>query len=937
MGNLFKFIINNAKRLLKLKIIIFVIIILIVVSGAAYVITLHYGTSDDSNPANTPGSVSKKMEESALNPANGSEIKTKASQNGGYALDIDLDVLTDEIIEDLKKHGGNLDVYFSGGHLHDYLKKMIKAEYITQYPDLRTVDKIGTTVPSNEFQGVIKIKRHKSDGTEQLLQYIPLGTEGSTDSNTLNGLIYSANLQIPDAKSKVLNYFSIDTEGNLIIANWSERITKNISGEYDTEYKSNDEEVDYSDTDKQYINSVAGEVSYQYSPYSVNYKSIISKYTMPFDYLWAFMVCGNDEEFINQFTDLALDSSIEIGIYDNLVESENQSIDAYNENGWESNRVVTRTVTNGTPGAETAGQWSQPEVKSTKHHYDVQYIKSYGNKIVTAVTNVDIWYMKYIAEYVYEVHDTGEKKDVTRMPGDEVKDPNDITTGMLYNYGETWKTTNMRYADPTIVGSRTIYKTVIAEQEKTDTAKQNQINQRAYTEFYHTIDYKYTLNGVPKVQEKTDNTLQPGDEGYPNFCTLYLHSENAKRNITGTESWLFEILQSNIDTVNMVDLTKYLIYCATGKNLGVTSMDFEIFKPSDFNTLSESGNDLLKEYIHHFEHATPPPTNTDGTKYIVETVNGNPTVGYGVDLVASGYGPVFTAAGYSITVGSEIDIDFVNSIEDEILNNKISSVKAITSGLNLTEYQINALVSRAYNCGVSGALSTKRNGKDFVEAFNEYWNAETDDQFEEKNSNANFTHKFYTLYMKEPTTSDGSYLSGLEGRRKSEWTLFQTGYYDVLGKWHSGSSSNSIVKKAKEIHEYMEANSYKYCVYGSNSLEECKGSEHGLNTTFEQSKTGHHNSCCATFVSWVLQECGYISDSEHLNGANALQNLLKSKGFTTITNEADLQPGDILCYNRHVEIYAGDNRIYNAGSGNAIRNSSPQSRSRSFDYALRAT
>ena len=54
-----------------------------------------------------------------------------------------------------------------------------------------------------------------------------------------------------------------------------------------------------------------------------------------------------------------------------------------------------------------------------------------------------------------------------------------------------------------------------------------------------------------------------------------------------------------------------------------------------------------------------------------------------------------------------------------------------------------------------------------------------------------------------------------------------------------------------------------------------------------------------------------------------------------ITNEADLQAGDVLCYSSHVEIYAGDNKIYNAGSGNAIRNASPAKRTRAFNYALR--
>ena len=133
----------------------------------------------------------------------------------------------------------------------------------------------------------------------------------------------------------------------------------------------------------------------------------------------------------------------------------------------------------------------------------------------------------------------------------------------------------------------------------------------------------------------------------------------------------------------------------------------------------------------------------------------------------------------------------------------------------------------------------------------------------------------------------------------------------------------------------MEQNKYTYCVFGTNSYEECKGGGHGLNNTFEASKKEYHHSCCATYVSWVLQDAGYLSASEHSNSASGLQSIMKNKGFKVITNKSDLKPGDVLCYSSHVEIYAGNNKIYNAGSGNAIRNSAPSNVYRSFNYALR--
>ena len=91
---------------------------------------------------------------------------------------------------------------------------------------------------------------------------------------------------------------------------------------------------------------------------------------------------------------------------------------------------------------------------------------------------------------------------------------------------------------------------------------------------------------------------------------------------------------------------------------------------------------------------------------------------------------------------------------------------------------------------------------------------------------------------------------------------------------------NKISIKAKEIHDYMRENNYGYCTYDSRCEHE---GECGLNATFESSKNGAHNTCCATYVSWVLQETGYITKKEHVdNNFNAANNL--SKYFSSFSN-----------------------------------------------------
>ncbi len=568
MGRVLDYILNHKKRMLKFVLIIVCIIVIIMFGAFQYLITLDDGIENDADPKNVPSTVKNYLAESALDGYldNARDLKTKPSKSGGYALDVDLDEITDNIIKALNEYDGRLNIYLSKGNMHEYLKKMIKAQYITQYPDLRSADKIGTEVPEGEFQGVIQFNRHKSDGEEQLLEYIPLGEEDSVSQDTLYGLINKANSEkstsedvIKSTRDKLLRYFSVDPQGNLIVVNWSEIITKNAKGEYEVEYPGRSTEVDYLEKDMEYLNDAEQEITYEYFAHSINYKSSMSKYTMPFNYLWAFLVCGRDEEFISDFADLVLDSKIVISIYDNLTEMEETTIDAYNDNRWEQVKNAKRTVIGGHVTAFSEGPWNDPELVSTMHKYEINYTKTYTNSIDISVTDLDIWYMQYLVSYTYEVEDTGEEKETEHL------DP--IDNDPVYVEGE-WRTVNQEEDSEE------------DKQEKTDLIVQNVYTQRTFTNIYRCIMYKYTLNGDPQVKEKTDPKLKEGDEGYPNFCTLYLNSQAAMRNINGVESWLFTIIENNSDTTNMLELTKYMLYCALGTDFGVKSFDFDNLYPT---------------------------------------------------------------------------------------------------------------------------------------------------------------------------------------------------------------------------------------------------------------------------------------------------------------------------------------------------------------------
>lgn len=908
---------------------------------------------------------------------------------------IETETTAQELWDQMIKEGNNIEDYLDSP---EELEKLMNAELITQYP------KIG----NGNIDGIIEFERHQID-----------------DSGKDNGskLRYIDKQTFEDYKNSqdrnILDYFTIDESGNVVVAIINER-TYELSGNDDemTLASLNEEGIDTNpldeesktDQDNTYYKKEIEIISK-----TINYKSIVEKYTMPFQYLWSLLVIGEDKDFVLELADLVYDSEIVFSIYDNINTQEDEIIYTYKkETRTDKYAKISVEDDYDVTGYETERYWlSEDSPEEYKEYYDsnyktdeyevseeeyqVNYNKTYIiNNPLCELTKADVWIVDYSKAFTTTTTDNttsdenedGNLEDTEYIYNEETSKNSNDDSSLLddedaVSFAESVKTYIETYLDriasndnKLTISSRAIipidFKPIVKDEETSsdglnknlvqnditsDDTTEDSTSQDEDRDVVVNVDYVEYRDYDRKVERRLKSTINTVQKNYvagdmvleekidkeinvPNFVSILSDPSHstAKDYITGDYTgWLFLILENNPDTVNMIDLTKRLLNEVLEKDTYKTDFDFSVYSENEFSTVSgTSGSELLIKYIHYWEHSTPPPTNADGTKYIIEDDGyGHPTVGYGVDIYNSGYLSLFQVAGYPTSIGGEVDKEFVDAIEYMILENMISKVTAEVSGLNLTQYQINALISRAFNCGASGALG-ERNGKTFIEAYNDYWNQESDNQFEEKNSNANLNHNLYTQYMQKPNTSSGQVSNGLIRRRKSEWVLFQTGYYDVLDEWHS--DTGTIVETAKMIHEYMEQELYSYCVYGGNRNEECSkfGKSHGLNATFEQSKTGNKNACCATFVSWVLQETGYLSDAEHTDSANGLQDLLKSKGFITINNESELQSGDILCYDHHVEIYAGDNTIYNAGSGNAIRNASPQTRSRLFGYALRA-
>lgn len=218
-------------------------------------------------------------------------------------------------------------------------------------------------------------------------------------------------------------------------------------------------------------------------------------------------------------------------------------------------------------------------------------------------------------------------------------------------------------------------------------------------------------------------------------------------------------------------------------NAGATS------NTEGMNSASSSAWEQFIKYLHAKEGGGTIYKNSNGIDCYQVVSDGSTTgsaVGYGVDIGV--HGAELEALGYETSIGSLIPVEIVDAIEIRIREDYYTQIseKIKSSGINMTQYQLFALTSRAYNCGIAGAITTARGSKNlnFIDSYNEYYNQNSDDKFDEKITQGDYTNKLYTEYMSLPVYSKGQYLVGLENRRKSEWTLFQTGYYDVLGEWY---------------------------------------------------------------------------------------------------------------------------------------------------------
>ncbi len=603
--------------------------------------------------------------------------------------------------------------------------------------------------------------------------------------------------------------------------------------------------------------------------FNKDYKSVISQYTTQMNFFLYLAMVTENPEFVYKVTDLVKDSKIDITIMDNKITT--------TTSGTETKTPVTQAVASdgsltGTPtkGTPTQTTIAAETVTTLSPQPQITYVKT--------------WFCEQTITYTKDTIDNPAQTYTYNRDNEETMADETAEDGTVNNNIKTW------YIDK----SKTM--TTSSHSEKFKETGRSEVQDRTGERG----DGESSFIGLLDVDLKIPNSTR---------------EEKAGQNFVSGAELLCYLLQKDSTLQNLELVIRYILYKYTGDDYGVTQLDFSIFNARELSRIPTSGITAITEYIHYWQRSSAPPTSADGTKYIIyDDGEGNLIVGYGVDIYNGGYAELFEQSGYTINVGEEVDKEFVDALEKQAINDCIALIKAKTAELDLKEYQIQALVSRAYteNCGASEAVDIERGDPplNFVDSYKKYWNEETDNLYKDKNANANFNHSLYVQYMSKPVQSGGRTTSELENRRRSEWILFQTGYNSTNQTWYS--SGGDILKTCEEVMNDLLANNVHYSqsnlVWG-NIVASDNFSRYGC--------------CCATYVSIVLYRSGALTE-EFINQYNynytgtmndtGVNGMMKGAGWIHVS-ESEAEPGDICVYNGHAFIYAGGNEIWDQTSG----------------------
>lgn len=634
-------------------------------------------------------------------------------------------------------------------------------------------------------------------------------------------------------------------------------------------------------TDPEMKEQETNETVYNMTTANIDYQKFVSAYTMPFDYLWALLVIGEDKDFVLQLADLVYNSEIEITVHDNLTVTTDTKTDTYTRK--------TRTDTEGTvtiscvqgetvQNIQEKGNWSDEKSENFTTKY-TNIVKT--NTLDIALTKANVWIVNYQQEYLYQA---GQKELVSETEK-ELKDKDygsqpDLTSNED-TYGHVAEFLQTKIREKQLEKQEQLENEEGAEEETNEvvpvsvTGKIDSINTGVYhatvnrtRKIKNYIQTKQYISSPAKTVEKTDKNANED-----NFVTILSKTECTKGRILilKTTKWLYEILANKETTVDMIDLTKYLLYKLTDTDYGITEYDFSVYDPANFVEINSGAKSNL---------GGAPGQIAD---FFLEK-------GMSLEGIAAILGNIEQDCNFNASLATGGKYKGLCQWNDKRFAELEKLAKQSSKEWTDIEVQLK-FIWKELNSSYNSVKNKLMNATDIEKATKEF----------AKNYEKCVSGK-RTKELGERKTKAKEWLKQLQ-EKASGGTL-------------TNIDTSSFLATAKSCHDYVRENNYWYPSQANISAG--KYVRDGTPVTHKFPTKGEVPSKryidCSAYVSWVLKEYGYNLPSPY-TASGLLNNPLHLQSVP-INN---VQAGDILVRSTHTEIYCGNGKSYNCGSTSAIR------------------
>lgn len=555
-------------------IIVLVVFILVVILLSSFIIVIklddgkyYEGESEEKKVKNVPYTVSEYLKNITFSGTEGIIVKDDQGNN----------ISIDDVWNKLVENGSDIKNYLSNS---EDLKKLIEAEVITQYPKIKGLN-------NNYLNGSITFEKHTSDGKNVILQYI--------DKNEFDE-------KVNNKDKNISNYYTLDDNKNVLIGYF----------EINTEtLKTNDTDVDISEYSNLTEDNKKNDDTYYKEEYniktmSIPYINLISQYRMPFQYLWSLLVISNDREFVLELANLVEKSDIIISVFDNTTTYVTNDNFTYNKMMRTDTFAKVKPDNDyGITGYPTDRKWADEDENNVddsmypatysmdETEYNVVDIKTTEtNMPFLTVTKADIWCLNMSKEY-YNRSNNNDSNELNETKLEDTKfvkmenfmETSDANTELLKNdKAENLAKEVEEYIKKKIKEKSNEDKDITVNVTYVENKYYQQNINRKHANSSSTTSTEYVA-GTEEKKLKVDVKSEQ-----PNFVTILNKSDYryTKRILTDSATdLLFELLENNPDTVNMVELTKYLFYKATNDNSfwNGSDYDFSIYDSKSFSSL----------------------------------------------------------------------------------------------------------------------------------------------------------------------------------------------------------------------------------------------------------------------------------------------------------------------------------------------------------------